>query len=128
MKSNNASSTNALKVGDNIELYGGYYDDPLYLKNPAEEKRTGVVIQFIPEQNKSATVVRLNKIIKGDSISGNILILRLRYVGQTWETPSPVGLELCDFMPEIKNWANRRHGEYVEAAASIKIIHSNEPK
>jgi len=119
------SSINALKVGDSIELYGGYDYDPLYLKNPTANKRAGVVIQFIPGQNSTpAAVVRLSEKIKGDSISGNILVLELRYVGQTWTNPTPVGIELCDFIPEKKSWKNRRQGEYIEAAATVKIVKS----
>jgi len=52
----------SLKIGDKIELFEGYDDDPLYLRNPPADKRTGTVIQFIPGQGKPpAGVVKLDQ-------------------------------------------------------------------
>jgi hypothetical protein len=112
-----------LKVGDKIELYGGYDWDPLYLRNPSSSARSGVVIQFIEGQNKCpAGVVKLDLKISGEEITGDIVVLELRYENQTWDSPTPVHLELCDFMPENKAWKDRKQGEWVEAAASLRII------
>ena len=112
-----------LQVGDKIELFGGYDYDPLYLKNPPATKRTGTVIQFIKGQDEDpAAVVRLDQKISGKQISGDIVILELRHVGQTWQEPTPVHIELCDFLPEDKTWKDRKQGEWVEAAASIKLV------
>ena len=114
----------SLQVGDRIELYGGYDYDPLYLKNPPDSKRSGTVIKFINGQNESpAAVVKLDEKITGEKITGDIAILELRHVGQTWKEPTPVHIELCDFMPEDKVWKDRKQGEWVEAAASVRLIH-----
>jgi hypothetical protein len=113
----------ALEIGDRIELFGGYYYDPLFLKNPRADKRMGTVINFIPGKNQSkAAVVRLHDKIKGNNISGDLAVLELRYVDQTWSESSPVHIELCDFMPEDNPWKDRRQGEWIEAAATFRII------
>lgn len=115
--------TRTLQVGDNIELSGGYDFEPIYLRNPPASKRSGTVIQFIKGQNEqSAAVVKLDQKISWQKVTGDIVVLELRHVGQTWQEPTPVHIELCDFMPEDKAWNDRRQGEWVEAAASIKLI------
>ena len=115
--------TQPLKVGDKIELSGGYNYDPLFLKNPPASKRSGTVIQFIKGQNESqAAVVKLDQVISGEKITGDIVVLELRYVGQTWQEPTPVHIELCDFMPEDKTWKDRKQGEWIEAAATVKLV------
>lgn len=115
--------TKTLEVGDKIELFGGYDYDPLYLKNPPAESRTGKVIKFIKGQNESpAAVIKLDNKISGDSLTGDIVILELRHEGQNWFTTGPVHIELCNFEPENKSWNDRQKGEWVEAAASFRII------
>jgi hypothetical protein len=112
-----------LQVGDRIELFGGYDYDPLFLRNPPADKRTGTVINFIAGQNKSkAAVVRLDNKITGKNVTGDIAVLELRYVDQMWSDPSPVHIELCDFILDNKPWKDRRQGEWVEAAATLRII------
>jgi hypothetical protein len=112
-----------LQVGDKIELSGGYDYDPLFLKNPPASKRTGTLIKFIAGQNETpAAVVKLDSKISGQKVSGDIVILELRQVGETWQEPTPVHIELCDFMPENKPWKDRRQGEWVEAAASVTLV------
>ena len=115
--------TRPLQVGDKIELSGGYDYDPIYLKNPPATNRSGTVIQFIRGQNEEpAAVVKLDHKISGEKITGDIVVLELRHVGQTWQEPTPVHIELCDFVPEDNAWKDRKQGEWVEAAASIKLI------
>lgn len=115
-----------LKAGDIIELSGGYDWDPIYLKNPPASYRQGTVVGFIKGQNKEpAAVIKLSEEISGEKITGDVVVLELRYVGQTWESPSPVHIELCDFSPENKPWKDRRQGEWVEAAATLKIVKSH---
>ena len=114
-----------LQVGDKIILFGGYNRDPLNLRNPPAENRIGMVVQFIKEQNKTpAAVVKLDYQISGDKITGDILIIEPRYVDQDWQDNglSPVHIELCDFLPENEEWKFRKQGEWVEAAASWKIL------
>ena len=112
-----------LEVGDKIEIFGGYDYDPLFLKNPPADKRTGTVVDFIAGQNKSkAAVVQLDDKITGNNITGDIVVLELRYVDQTWNDPSPVHIELCNFIPENQQRKDRKQGEWIEAAATLKII------
>jgi hypothetical protein len=119
----NSQPAKTLEVGDKIELFGGYDYDPLYLKNPSSSKRTGIVTKFIKGQNaSSAAVVKLDNKITGDSLTGDIIVLELRYERQTWLTTGPVHIELCDFEPENKTWKDRQKGEWVEAAASFRIV------
>lgn len=119
----NYQPTKTLEVGDRIELYGGYDYDPLYLKNPPSSTRTGVVTKFITGQNESlAAIVKLDSKISGDSITGDILVLELRYKEQNWFTTGPVHIELCNFELDNKSWKDRPKGEWVEAAASFRII------
>ncbi len=92
-----------LEIGDRIEIYGGYDYDPLFLKKPRANKRNGKVIDFIEGQNTAkAAVVRLENVIFGNNLSGDIVVLELRYLGQTWASQGPVHVELCDFIPENK--------------------------
>ena len=115
--------TRPLQVGDRIELSGGYDYAPLFLKNPPASKRSGTVIQFIKGQNElSAAVVKLDQKFSGEKITGDIVVLELRNVGQTWQEPTPVHIELCDFIPENKTWKDRKQGEWVEAAATVTLI------
>lgn len=118
-----SSLSRPLQIGDKIELTGGYDYDPLYLKSPPSSKRSGVIVQFIEGQNEEpAAVVKLDEEISGQKITGDIIILELRHVGQTWQEPTPVHIELCDFMPENKTWKERKQGEWIEAAAIVKLI------
>ena len=112
-----------LQIGDKIELSGGYDYDPLFLKNPPANTRTGTVLNFIEGQNDAqAAVVRLDETISGETLTGNIVVLEIRYEEQTWDDPGPVHIELCDFMPDNKAWKDRKQGEWVEGAATLRII------
>jgi hypothetical protein len=112
-----------LKVGDRIALFQGYDGDPKYLKHPPDSQRRGEIVKFITGQNEQlAAVVKFDQKFSGDSITGDIAVLELGLVGQTWQQPSPVHIELCDFMPEDKPWKDRRKGEWVEAAASVTLL------
>jgi hypothetical protein len=112
-----------LEVGDRIELSGGYDYDPIYLRYPPSNSRRGTILQFIKGQSEEpAAVVKLDDKITGEKITGDIVVLELRHVGQTWQNPTPVHIELCDFMPEDQVWKDRRQGEWVEAAALAKRI------
>jgi hypothetical protein len=115
-----------IEIGDTIKISGGYDYDPLFLKDPSNKKRIGKVIKFIPGQNKErAAIIKLNFPITAKGVTGDILVLELRYVGQTWETEGPVHIELCDFMPEDKSWKQRKQGEWIESHASLEIIAVN---
>jgi hypothetical protein len=79
-------TTGLLKIGDRIELYGGYNREHEYLKNPPAKSRTGQVINFIEKNKHLQAVVRLDYVITYEEFSSNIVILTLRYVNQTWRT------------------------------------------
>jgi hypothetical protein len=82
----------------------------LFLQNPPAGKRTGTVICFIEGKNKEkAAVIRLDCKITGSKITGDMAVLELRYMDQTWREPGAVHLELCEFMPEDKPWSERQH-------------------
>jgi hypothetical protein len=125
MKIADFTLTKPLQVGDKVELSGGYDYNPIYLKSPPASKRSGTVIQFIKGQNEApAAIVKLDQKISGENIAADIVVLELRHTGQTWQEPTPVHIELCDFMPEDKAWEDRKKGEWVEAAATVKLVQS----
>jgi len=110
-----------LKIGDRIQIGGGYDMEPKWLNE--KENYTGVVKAFIPGQSESlAAVVELDEDIKFDDIVGNMIVLELRYVGAKWKKSEIVHVELCDFIPEEKSWKDRRQGKWVESHALYKKI------
>lgn len=113
-----------IKPGDRIEVTGSYDYDPLYLKNPPANKRTGTVLKSIIGQNDTpALVIKIDEVISGNIVKGDIIVLELRHKGITWKKKEPsVQIELCDFVPENKAWKDRRQGEWIESAATFKKI------
>ena len=111
----------ALRVGDRVELSGGYDMEPKWLNG--EAKRFGTVSKFIPGQNKDlAAVVGLDIPISVDGLTGRILVLELRYKGASWDSSNIVHIELCDFEPESKSWQHRKQGKWIESHASCTVI------
>jgi hypothetical protein len=112
------------KIGNTIKLSGGYDYKIRYLEKSKASFRLGTVIGFIEGQNdKPALVARLNEIISGEKITGDIVVLELRHTGVSWtESNLSVHIELCDFIPENKPWKDRRQGEWIEAAATLNKI------
>jgi len=112
-----------VEIGSRIELYGGYDNSPGYLKNPSAQSRTGTVIDFIKsERGDLSAVVKLDTTIVGDSISGNIAVLSTRNKGQDWTSDGPVHIELCNFIPKSNENGKRQLGEWIEAAASYRLL------
>ena len=67
----------------------------------------GKVISFIPgyEPETLAAVVKLDSPLSHDGITGDIVVMELRYEGATWESGAPpgaqtVGLDLYTEIPE----------------------------
>ena len=113
--------TNMLAVGDRVQLSGGYDFEPRWLGGSAGY--FGVVSSFIPGQNDNqAAVVRLDNAITVQGITGEIVVLELRYVGAKWQDTETVHVELCDFTPEAKSWQRRRQGKWVESHATYKRV------
>jgi hypothetical protein len=115
-----------LKINDTIKLHDGYDFNPVFLQNPPNKDRIGKVIKSIPVKNQeSAFIVKLDFPITAKNTTGDILVMKLRYQGQTWKTNGPVHLELCDFVPEDKQWKDRKHGVWIESHASFDIIENH---
>jgi hypothetical protein len=106
-----------LGVGDRVLLTGGSDAAPAWLHG--RKAVEGTIERFIPGHNRElAAVVRLDEALPMSEGSGDIAILELRHVGATWQDDAAVHVELCDFEPEGRSWANRRRGEWVEAHAT----------
>jgi hypothetical protein len=120
--SNPRNDSELLKIGDKIELYGGYSREHEYLKNPPAKSRTGEVINFIEKDKTLHAVVRLDEVITCEDFSSDIVILTRRYENQTWRIKdiNVIGLFLVgnDYLdPNIKP-------RYVESHASWRLIKS----
>lgn len=110
-----------LKVGDRVRLSGGYDMEPKWLAG--QDYYLGTVEEFIPGQNQNqAAVVKLDNAITFDDMTGDIVVLELRYVGARWKQKETVHIELCDFMPEAASWKSRKQGKWVESHASYAKI------
>ena len=108
-----------LRVGDRIDLTGGYEFEPAWLGG--RDSITGQIASFIPGQNElAAAVVILDEVIIVDGVCGRIVVLEQRYNGATWIDEGVVHVELCDFQPEPTRWQDRRQGKWVESHASYK--------
>ena len=113
--------TSALSIGDRISLSGGYDYEPRWLSGKSCHQ--GVISAIIPGQNETpAVVVRLEAPITVDGVTGEFVVLELRYVGAKWKETGTVHLELCDFVPEPKAWQHRRQGKWIESHAIYKQI------
>lgn len=104
-----------------MQLSGGYDFDPAWLSGRAAVE--GVVAEFVPGQNDTAAaLVKLDEPITTDGVTGDVLVLELRYAGAGWEATGTVHIELCDFVPEPKPWQDRRQGKWVESHASYRRV------
>lgn len=112
-----------LKINDRVWLSGGY-EDAKWLTG--KSGYYGAVMAFIAGQGKEpAAVIKLDEHINFEGISGDVLVLELRWVGSTWDNQGVVHVELCDFVPENKTWKERRQGKWVESHASYRKINAN---
>ncbi len=111
--------TGELKVGDHIWLSGGYDPDPEWLNG--NKGYWGTVDSFIPGQGEEpAAVIRLDRRITVKNVTGDILVLELRWKGAKWGDRGAVHIELCDFLPEEKPWKDRKQGIWVESHAEYR--------
>jgi hypothetical protein len=110
-----------LTVGDQVWLSGGYDMEPKWLGS--EKSYFGSVICFIPGQNDTpAAVVKLEKPITVGNLTGDVVVLELRYVGTEWKSQATVHIELCEFVPEPKRWQERRKGMWIESHATYEKV------
>ena len=111
----------SLTIGDRLQISGGYEPNPGWLSGRALIR--GTLTEFIPGQNGSpAVVVQLDEPISGETTSGAVVVLQLRYADAKWEQTETVHVELCDFVPEPKVWKDRRQGEWVESHATYQLV------
>ena len=81
------------------------------------------ITRFIHGQNESpAVVARLDAPISMDQITGQIVVLELRYKGAGWDHANTVHIELCDFEPESKAWKDRKQGKWIESHATCEKV------
>jgi hypothetical protein len=110
-----------LNIGDRIQIGGGYDMEPQWLSG--RQHYVGTVGAFIPGQNDTpAAVIELDEAVSFEEVTGNYLVLELRYAGAKWENSETVHVELCDFEPEEKSWHDRKQGKWVESHASYKKL------
>ena len=104
-----------------MRLSGGYDTDPAWLTG-----RTGLegtVSRFIPGQNATpAAVIQLDEPITAGEVTGDKVVLELRYAGAVWASTGTVHIERCAFSPEPKRWQERRQGAWVESHATYEQI------
>lgn len=91
----------------------------------------GTIDSWMPGQNvQPACLVRLDAPItaEGDvrgewrSVTGEYVVLELRYTGQVWEGTGTVHVELCAERPLPLGWAERSPGAWVEGQATYELI------
>lgn len=110
-----------LPEGTRVRLAGGYGMEPYW--HGGRPFHDGTVQYFIPsEDSQGAVVVRLDEPITVEGLTGQMLVLQLRYVGAEWCTGAVVHIELCDFEPEPETWQHRRRGKWVESHASLEVL------
>lgn len=110
-----------LNIGDRVQIGGGYDMHPQWLGG--RQHYSGTLRKYIPGQNESpAAVIELDESVSFEEVTGNILILELRYAGATWKEKETVHVELCDFVPENKTWHDRKRGKWVESHATYKKL------
>jgi hypothetical protein len=118
--------TGELKVNDRIWLGGGYEPDPEWRHKG--KGYPGTVEFFMPGQNEEpAAVVKLDKKITVEGITGDILVLELRSKGAKWGDEGIVHLELCDFVPERRPWKERKQGKWIESHAHYRKLANDLP-
>jgi len=109
-----------MKVGERVFLSGGYDMDPPWLCGRRGHR--GTIERFVPGQNaEPALLVKLDEPIEVDGCRGYLVVMELRYDGATWDgQEATTHVELCDFIPELKPWKERRQGKWVESHATIE--------
>lgn len=115
----NMGQTGILAVNDRIWISGGYEMAPEWLGG--RNGYFGTVKSFIHGQNDtSAAVVILDEKITAKNVTGDILVMELRWVGAKWGDCGVVHLELCNTLPENKPWKERKQGKWIESHASYE--------
>ncbi len=107
-----------LRPGDRVFVSGGYDPEPAWLAGG--RGYAGTLERFIPGRSEQpAAVVRTDVPVTVGGVTGEVLVMELRWVGASWHSGAVSHVELCDFEPEPKSREERRHGAWVESHASI---------
>lgn len=110
-----------LEIGDRVFVFGSYDSVPEWLSD--KPGYAGTIERAIPGQNDtSALVIRTDETVTAMGVSGNILIMQLRYVGAEWRSGAIAHIELCDFEPDAVRWEERRQGQWIESHAIIRHL------
>ena len=113
--------TDKLQLGDRLELSGGYDPGSMWLSE--KDAVYGTVAKFIPGQNiPPAALIKLDEPLLTEGVTGEFVVLELRYRGAEWSQTETVHVELCDFEPEQARWQDRRQGKWVESHATYKRV------
>ena len=110
-----------LKVGDRVRLTGGYEPEPKWLCG--QDFYEGEVITFLSiKEETPLAVVRLDKPISFNKITGDILVLKLRYVDASWHETAIVQAYLYDFVPKDPVFLHCDSPNYIESHVSYDVI------
>jgi hypothetical protein len=97
-------------------LSGGYDAGSDWLGNLASI--SGVVVAFAPNGvREPAAIIKLDEPLNAGGVTGDFVVMWLRWVGATWNDEGIVHIELCDFEPEHRAWDERRKGKWIESHA-----------
>lgn len=115
------------KVGDRVRLSGGYEPRPVWMGGQSSFE--GKIVRFVPGTHEPrAAVVKLDAPISltdvrnGKTVSGDVLVLELRFLGAEWRDSETVQVELRKTLPERKPAVERSHGLWVESHATYRVI------
>ena len=108
-----------LRPGDRVRLSGGYDMEPRWLNGC--HSYFGECIGFIPGANgQLAAVIRLDRSISFDSMTGSYVVLQLRYVGARWSKHETVHVELFTEPPTTLQ-DSATHGLWIESHANYRV-------
>ncbi len=109
-----------MKPGDRVFLSGGYDMEPEWLCGRRGHR--GVIERLLPGRNEnSAVLVRLDEPIQVQGVLGQYIVMKLRYVGATWDADqATASVELCGMVPDANARKERRQGKLVESHATIE--------
>jgi len=117
-----------LKVGDRVFLTGGYEWNAPWLCG--KDGYYGHILAFVACRkptvvrfdDRPLAVVKLDEPISFWGITGNILIMELRYWGTTWRETETVQVHLLETPPKGKLVLDHTAPSYVESHATYKIV------
>ena len=111
----------SLQPGDRVFVSGGYEPRPAWLGDG--EGYPGTLERFASRQDgSSAVVVRIDIPITAGGVTGEVLLMKLRYVDATWSSGALAHVELCDGDPEAAGAGSSPRCAWVESHASLVLL------